>query len=231
MADLEESADAPRIQRQRIRRWGGVAAVLMALGYVVIIPMFAHTGPPPAGGEAFFAYLPGKTTAWWWIVGISAVTDLLYIPFSLALYDALKQLNKPLIALGAILMGLFVALDLAVTQGHYASILTLFHSYWLASDGAHRAAYLAAAEYAAALLASPMEIVYAIAIPSIGTLLAGAAMFRSPFGKLSAWFGVATGAFGILALTGWFPFILANALLDTAWLFLVGVKLVRLPME
>jgi hypothetical protein len=212
-------------------RWGGIAAFIIALGYVAIIPLFAHVGVPPTGGEAFFKYLPGKTTIWWWILGLSVFTDLLYIPLALALYIALKPVNKYLMALAAIFMGMFVILDLAMTQGHYASILTLFHNYSLAADDAHRAAYLAAAEYAAAVLATPMEIVYAIAIPSTGTLLAGIVMLKSQFGKVAAYLALITGVLGILALTGWFPVIMGNALFATVWFFVVGYKLIRLARE
>ena len=217
--------------RGQAYRWGGIAAFIIALGYVAIIPLFAHVGVPPTGGEAFFNYLPGKTTIWWWILGLSVFTDLLYIPLALALYIALKPVNKYLMALAAIFMGMFVILDLAMTQGHYASILTLFHNYSLAADDAHRAAYLAAAEYAAAVLATPMEIVYAIAIPSTGTLLVGIVMLKSQFGKFAAYLALITGVLGILALTGWFPVIMGNALFATVWFFVVGYKLIRLARE
>ena len=52
-------------------RWGGIAALLLAIGYVVIIPLFAWAGAPPATGEAWFRYLPGKTTVWWAIIWLS----------------------------------------------------------------------------------------------------------------------------------------------------------------
>lgn len=211
--------------------WGGIAAVIIALGYVAIIPLFAHVGAPPTGGEGFFNYLPGKTTIWWWILGISVFTDLLYVPLALSLYMALKPVNKYLMATAAVFMGMFVVLDLAMTQGHYASILTLFHNYSLAADGAHRAAYLAAAEYAAAVLATPMEIVYAIVILSIGVLLTGIVMLRSKFGKVAAWLALITGVLGIFSLTGWFPVIMGNALSVTAWFFVVGYKLIRFARE
>lgn len=210
---------------------GALAAVVIALGYVAIIPLFAHVGAPPTGGEAFFKYLPGKTTIWWWILGLSVFTDLLYIPLALALYMALKQVNKYLMALAAIFMAMFVILDLAMTWGHYASILNLFHSYSQAADDAHRAAFLAAAEYAAAVLATPVETLYAIVILSIGILLAGIVMLNSQFGKLAAWLALITGVLGILALTGAFPIILGNALSATAWFFVVGYKLIRLARE
>lgn len=41
--------------------WGGAASLVLAVGYVVIIPLYAHVGAPPSGAEAFFNYLPAKT--------------------------------------------------------------------------------------------------------------------------------------------------------------------------
>jgi hypothetical protein len=231
MSAGESAGNAASENRGPRYRWGGIAAVSIALGYVAMIPLFAHVGPPPTGGEAFFKYLPGKTTIWWWIVGLSAFTDLLYIPLALALYMRLKPVNKYLMAMAVIFMGMFVVLDLAMTQGHYASILTLFHNYSQATDDAHRAAYLAAGEYAAAVLSTPMEIVYAIMIPSIGTLLAGIVMLKSEFGKVAAYLALITGVLGILALTGWFPIIMGNALFATGWFFVVGYKLIRFAPE
>ena len=231
MSTDETAGNAVFANREQWHLWSGITTLILALGYVSIIPLFAHVGAPPTGGEAFFQYLPGKTTIWWWILGLSVFTDLLYIPLALALYMALKPLNKHLMALAAIFMGMFVILDLAITWGHYASILNLFHNYSQAADDAHRAAFLAAAEYAAAVLATPMEIVYAIVIPSIGVLLTGIVMLKSQFGKVAAWLALITGVLGILALTGWFPVIMGNALFVTAWFFVVGYKLIRLAPE
>jgi hypothetical protein len=228
---VDEAVNTVSENRRQWYRWSGVTTLILALGYVSIIPLFAHVGAPPSGGEAFFKYLPGKTTIWWWILGLSVFTDLLYIPLALALYMALKPVNRYLMALAAIFMGMFVILDLAITWGHYASILNLFHNYSQAADDAHRAAFLTAAEYAAAVLATPMEIVYAIVIPSIGVLFTGIVMLNSKFGKVAAWLALITGVLGILALTGWFPVIMGNALFVTAWFFVVGYKLIRLADE
>ncbi len=227
MSVQESTGSAASGQTRQGYWWGGIAAVIIALGYVAIIPLFARVGGPPSGGEAFFKYLPGKTAIWWLILWISVFTDLLYIPFALALYMALKSVSKYLMALAAIFMGMFVVLDLAITWGHYASILTLFRSYSAAADGPHRAAYLAAAEYAAAVLATPMETVCAIVIPSTGVLLAGFVLLKSQFGKTAAYLGMVTGLLGILSLTRWFPVIMGNALFATVWFFMVGYKLIR----
>jgi hypothetical protein len=208
-------------------RCGGIAALLLAAGYVAIIPLFAWVGAPPATGEAWFRYLPGKTTVWWVIVWLSVVTDLLYLPVAWALWIALRKAGTLRMLAAMVCLHLFVVLDLAVTWMHHASLLALFQNYSSTADAAHRAAYLAAAEYAASMYGTPLLGFYIIVIPSLGVLLASITMIKARFGKVSAWTGVIAGAFGILSLTGYFPFAMANALGATLWFFLVGARLLR----
>jgi hypothetical protein len=217
------------------RRWylvGGLAALVLGICYVAIIPLYAHVGAPPSGGgEAWFKYLPGKTTFWWTILGLSVFTDFLFLPVALGLYLALKGVNRNAMLLATAFVGLFVALDLAITWSHYASILTLYRDYSTAADDAQRAGYVAAANYASAMLSSPLEIVYAIVTLSLGFLVAGFVMLRGPFSKITAYLGVITGLLGIASLTGVSVFIIGNALFATAWLFFVGYRLCRLAQE
>ena len=106
---------------------------------------YAYVGPPPSGGDAWFKYLPGKATVWWVIVGLSVFTDFLFVPLALALYLALKGCNRNAMLLAVALVGLFVVRDLAVTWSHYASILTLYGKYSIATDDVQRTGFLAAA--------------------------------------------------------------------------------------
>ena len=217
------------------KRWyrvGGLAALVLGICYVAIIPLYAHVGIPPAGGgEAWFQYLPGKTAFWWTILGLSVFTDFLFVPVALALYRALKGIDKNAMLLATAFVGLFVVLDLAITWTHYASILTLYRDYSTAADGAHRAGYIAAANYASAILKCPLEVVYAIATLSSGILVTGFVMLRGPFSRITAYLGLATGFLGIASLTGLSLFIIGNALFATAWLFWVGHRLYRLAPE
>ena len=222
--------DALSRVRKQWYRVGSIAALLLGIGYVIIIPLYAHVGAPPNGGEAWFKYLPGKTTVWWTILGLSVFTDFLYMPVAFALYLALKELNRNVMLLATAFVGLFVALDLAVTWSHYASILILYRNYTTATDDAHRASYIAAANYASAMLNSPLEIVYAIVTLSSGILLIGFVMLRGAF-KITAYLALGTGVLGILSLTGFSFAIIGNALLATAWLFFAGYRLYRLAQE
>ncbi len=193
--------------------------------------MYAHVGVPPNGGEAWFKYLPGKTRVWWAILGLSVFTDFLYVPVAFGLYLALKEFNRNVMLLAGAFVGLFVVLDLAVTWSHYAAILTLYQNYAIATDDAHRASYIAAANYASAMLNSPLEIVYAIVTLSSGILLIGLVMLRGAFNKITAYLALGTGVLGILSLTGSSFAIIGNALFATAWHFFVGYRLYRLARE
>jgi hypothetical protein len=214
-------------QKQWYRVWG-VAALVLGIGYIIIFPLYAYVGAPPNGGEAWFKYLPGKTTVWWTILGLSVFTDFLFVPVAIALYLALKGVNRNVMLLATAFVGLFVVLDLAVTWSHYASILTLYRDYSTATDDTHRAGYVAAANYASAMLTSPLEIVYAIVTLSSGILLTGFVMLRGAFNKITAYLGLATGILGIVSPTGLSMTIIGNALFATAWLFFVGYRLLCL---
>ncbi|MGA2114947.1 MAG: hypothetical protein ABSH56_09385 [Bryobacteraceae bacterium] len=231
MSIEKTTVDAVSVDQKQWYRAGGVAALLLGIGYAVIFPLYAHVGAPPNGGEAWFKYLPGKTTVWWAILGLSVFTDFLFVPVALALYLALKAFNRNAMLLATAFVGLFVVLDLAVTWSHYASILTLYRDYSTATDDPHRASYVAAANCASAMLTSPLEIVFAIVTLSSGILLTGLVMLRGSFNKITAYLGLATGILVVASLTGLSLTIIGNALFATAWLFFVGYRLCRLAQE
>ncbi|HEY1209476.1 MAG TPA: hypothetical protein VGE85_08915 [Terracidiphilus sp.] len=212
-------------------RVGSIAAIVLGIGYIIIIPLYARVGAPPSGGEAWFNYLPGKTTIWWAILALSVFTDFLYVPIALVLYLALEKVNRGAMLLATAFIGLFVALDLAVTWSHYASMLVLYGQYSTATSDLQRAGYLAAANYGAAVLASRLEVVIAIVTPSIGILVTGLVMLRGVFDKFTAWLAVVVGLLGIAALTGFGVAVYGNALLFTVWLFFVGYRLFRLAQN
>jgi hypothetical protein len=130
------------------------------------------------GGEVWLKYLQGKTTVWWTIVSLCVLTDFLYIPVALALYLALERVNRSAMLLASIFVGLFVALDLAVTWANYAALLTLSGLYAGVTNEVQRAGYVAAANYASAVLASPIEVFYAIVDLSIGIFIIGFVMWK-----------------------------------------------------
>jgi hypothetical protein len=199
----------------------------LAIGYVLVIGLYSIAGAPPTGAEAWLNYLPGKTADWWMILGVSVFTDFLYVPVALGLYLALRKVNQYAMIVATVFVGLFVVLDLAITWPNYASILVIFRDYAGTTDAARRAADVAAVTYACAVLAAPLEVVYAIVTLSFGILVTGFVMLKSSFPKATAWLALATGVLGILSLTRLSFAVIGNALCATAWLFFVGYALVR----
>jgi hypothetical protein len=227
MGAEKTAPDALSADQKQLYRMGAGAALVIGIGYLITIPLYSFVGAPPAGGEAWFAYLPGKVTVWWAILGLSVFTDLLYIPVAFALYLALKGANRNVVLLATAFVSLFVVLDLAVTWSHYASILTLYQNY-TAGDEAQRVGYIAAVNYASAMLTSPLEIVYAIVTLSFGILLISLVMLKAAFPKIISYLGIVTGVLGIASLTRFGPAIIGNALFATAWLFFVSYRLNQL---
>jgi hypothetical protein len=214
-------------------RVGGISALALGIAYIIIFPFFAHVGAPPSGGEVWLNYLEGKTTVWWAILGLSVLTDFLFVPVALSLYLALKRVNRNAMLVATAFVGLFVVLDLAVTWTNYASLLTLSGLHTAATNDVQRAAYVAAANYASAVLASRTEVFYSIVDLSIGILMIGFVMLKGKgiFSKTTAYLGVAAGIFGIVSIAGFFVTIIMNAVLTTVWVLFVGYRLFRLGQK
>jgi hypothetical protein len=209
-------------------RVGGLAAIAIGVAYTVIIALYASVGVPPVGGEARLDYLVGKTTAWWAIVGISVLTNFLYVPVALSLYRALSGVNRFAMLLGAAFIGLFVVLENAVNWTSYGALILLSEDYASATSESQRATLVAAATYVSAVLESPLAGVWAIGTLSFAFLVIGIVMLKGVFSKLTAYLGIVTGVFGIAAVAGVDMAIILNALAATIWLFLVGYRLYRL---
>ena len=213
---------------QWLSRVGGASALAIGVAYVVIILLYARVGPPPVGGEAWLMYLAGKASEWWAIVGTSVLTNFLYVPIALSLYVALKQTNRNAMLIAIAFVGLFVVLELAVNWSSIGALLMLSGSYASATNDLQRTAYVTAANYPSAVIASPLAAVYAIGTLSFAFLLIGLVMLKGVFNRLTAYIGILTGVLGIAAVAGVGIAVILNAICATLWLFLVGYKLYRL---
>jgi hypothetical protein len=220
--------------RQAVYWTGAISALVVGMLYIVITAVYAVVGPPPqdGGGEALVAYLAGKEAGWWAITGLSVLTDILYLPVALALYWALRLVDRNLMLVGAGLLALFVIIDLAVTWPNYAALITL-SSQAAGTTGADRATLVAAANYPSAVLTSLLFPAYAILMPALGILAIGVVMLRGSFDRASGYIGVATGALGTVAVVGGLIvdavglLAVLTALLTTVWFFVVGYRLLR----
>lgn len=228
MNSVKTTASASSSDETRLFRVGGIAALAIGIAYIVIIALYASVGVPPEGGEARLDYLAGKTTAWWAIVGVSVLTNFLYVPVALSLYFALKSVNRIAMLIAVAFVGLFVILENAVNWTSYGALILLSEDYAAATSESQRAIFVAAATYVSAVLESPLAGVWAIGTLSFAFLVIGIVMLKSVFSKFAAYVGILTGVFGIAAVAGVGIAIIPNAVAATIWLFLIGYRLYRL---
>jgi hypothetical protein len=217
-------------------RLGGVAALLIAAGYVAIMPLFALVGAPPEGASARLEYHATGTTAWWGIVSLSVLTDLLFVPLTAALYRALRRLGQPAMLVATLFILTFVVLDLAVLWPAKVALVQLGEQAAIATD-AQRSLLAAAASYPAAVLDSVLVPVYSVLTLGIGILVTSVVMRRAGrwagVGRPAALVGVATGLLSVgsvveTAISGTFPvLVVVTSLLTIVWLVLVGLGLLR----
>jgi hypothetical protein len=216
-------------------RLGGICALAYAVANVIIILLYIPMGAPPDGAGARLAYVAENMAAWWAVLGLSVLTDFLIIPVALSLYSALKGLDKNAMLLAVALMGLFVVLDLPLTWMNYAVIITLSGPYAAATTDAARAALSIAAAYPATVLESNLLFIYNSLTLGVGIFIAALVMVKGLFSRATAYLGLATGIFAILAVTaslfsdtlGSLTIVLVSVL-TTVWFALVGFRLYRL---
>ena len=215
-------------------RTGGISALVLGVAYLVIIGLYVPIGAPPTGVEARLTYLSGHTAVWWGILGLSVLTDFLFVPVALALYLALKQVNKNAMLLATACVALFVFLDLALTWTNYATLIAFSGKYVTAASEAQRAAVVGVANYPSAVLDSGLLFVYNTLVLAVGILMTGYVMLNGIFNKSTAYLGVATGTLGIVSVLGSFfassmsVAIILTSMLTTIWVLVVGYRLCRL---
>jgi len=218
-------------------RVGGISALVLGIAYIIIIALYLPVGKPPSGAEARLMYLAGNRTLWWTILSLSVLTDLLFIPVALALYFALKGINKNVMLVATTCVGLFVVLDLAITWTNYASLITLSGHYASTTNNAERAVFVAAAIYPSIVIESSLLFVYNTFTLTVGILMTGVVMLKGVFSKSTAYLGLITGILGLVAVLG--PFfvtaldatIIIASILTTVWVMFVSYRLYRLGQQ
>jgi hypothetical protein len=218
-------------------RMGGISAIVLGMSYIIITVLYALSGALPSGGEEWLNHISRHILEWRAILGLSVLTDFLFILVAWSLYIALKEVNRNAILAGTGFVGLFVVLDLAVTWPNYSSLINLSCKYAAAINDTHRVALVAAANYAVGVLSSKLFAVYAILVPALGILIIGFVMIKGTFSKVTGYLGVVTGILGIISVVG--PFFIAalgittiiTSVLTTLWVLFVGYKLLILCQQ
>jgi hypothetical protein len=233
-SDIKLKKSDKLVNEKWLYRVGGISALIIGIAYVIIIVLYVLAGVPPTGGEAWLKYLAGRTTEWWIIIGLSVLTDFLFVPVMLALYHALNGINRHAVWLATALFGLFIVLDLGVTWPNYSSLVHLSGNYAAATNEGQRAISIATANYASAILTSPILSLYIILVPALSILMIGLVMLKGVFSKTTAYLGLITGVLGIVSVVG--PLLVSvlgltvilASVLTLVWCLFVGHRLYKL---
>ncbi|WP_185747087.1 DUF4386 family protein [Humibacillus xanthopallidus] len=186
-------------QWRELYRIGGVCAWLFVALIVVAIVIVATTPMPPSnGGAATLDFIAAHRMTYiveqqlWLVPGVFAMVTYL------ALYPALKDVNRSLASLGSALGGVAWALTLALptTTTGAPALVYLSDQYAAATDAAARAGLAAAAE---ALVAQNRTTVAIGPLTTVAMLVVSVVMIGGVFPRAVAYLGIVTGLLGIAA--------------------------------
>lgn len=218
--------------------WGGLysAGSLSALLYVVLnivaIVILAIIPPAPSsGGAATLQWIASNKTAYTLELILFVAPSVLAMVVFLALYMALKHVNKSFAAIAAL-----VAIASEVTAAAFnsspqslnAALILLSDQYVSATAEAQRLAFATAAE---SLIATTNAVNLAGVMLEVGILIISLVMLRGVFPRWVAYLGLVTGVVGILseALRPVIGFAyIGFFVLEVIWLIAVGWRLYRL---
>ncbi|MGD0804965.1 MAG: hypothetical protein ABSA11_12935 [Candidatus Bathyarchaeia archaeon] len=213
-------------------RAGGIAAFIIGVLCIIDVALAATLGSPPSTGEEYLKYFIGIVLqARVADVLIPALTDLLLIPVALALYLVLRGVDRNAMLVTTVFTGLFIALDLGTSTLNTSTLITLSVQYAATTSDAQRAAFVAAADYAAVSLAVSSPI-YSFVVPCLGFIITNLVMLRGVFSRAVAYLGIVASVAGIVGGISSFvfypfyvPLIGACLIILGVWSILVGVRL------
>ena len=215
----------------------GISAIILAVSYILILVLYIMSGAPPAELTSKLNHMAIHQIEWWGILLLSVITDLFFIPMAVCLFLILKDYGRNLILTGAVLLVIFVVLDLAITWPNYSAMITIGQKFAEATEATQKQTLLAAAHYPSEIVESKLLGIYIILIPSIGILLFGMVMLRGIFSKATAYTAISSGVLGVVSVIGsifYEPMGLAIVLGSTftlLWSFLFGLKLIQLSKQ
>ena len=212
-------------------RVGGVSAWLfVGLLAAAIVLAIAAPAPPTGDGRATLTYIAGHRTLYivyqqlWLAPGVFAMLTYL------ALYPALRHLDRSLAALGTVVAGSAYALTLAIptTTTGAPALVYLSDQFTATADPARQAGYATAAE---ALIAQNRTAMAVGPLATVGLLIVSIVMLKGVFPPAVAYLGIAVGVLGIASET--LRFVIEGlygvyGVLLLVWMAAVGWGLYRL---
>ena len=218
-----------------VYRIGGVALLLAGIFYLIGTILGNFFGAP-GNTEAYLQALAAYPTLAQITYSIFGLTDLLLVFGILALYLALKGVNKNAMLVATGLVGFFIIFDFGITEFNTLTLVTLIQNYAAATNEAQRAMYVAAEHYALATM--PIATFLSWSGPCSGFLITSIVMLKGVFRKVTARLGIIANT---LAIIGGFYFlhpVPAYANILTAillayglWLLFVGLRVFNLRKQ
>lgn len=207
------------INRKRLLLIGGVSFAGVGVCYIVGTVLTILIGSAPSSAIDYFASLSSHK-----LLSLSnfiafTIADVLLVPSVVALYLALKDVNKKAVTAASVLMLLFVVFDAGVTEYNSLQLVALTQNYSAATTEAQRLAYTQTANSLLSTL--PVSTLLSFVISSVAVLIIGLVMLKSTFSRRNAILGVAIGVAGTLA--GFYIFLPALSVLLSPSMFVFGV--------
>ncbi len=229
-----ETEAAPDPSWRGLYRAGGISAVLFVVPILAAIVLIVIAPPPlNADGATTLQYIASHKVLYLIEQILWLAPSVFALVVFLALFLALKHLNKSYASLGALAGIVSWALGLAIpTTGGGAPVLVyLSDQYMTAATAAQHTAFATAAE----VFIAGNNITYAAGILApVGILIISLVMLKGVFPKGVAYLGIATGVLGIVSealrpMIG--PGYFVYGLLLPTWFLVVGWKLYRLARD
>ncbi len=216
-------------------RVGAIAALAVAALTVIQIVLYGIWPPPsfdptPLAVSQWFGLL--RQNVAFGLVELDALMILDYalmVPAYLALYVALRDANRSLMAIGAATAA--VAIALCLMSSPSLSLLALSNQYAAATTDVERAGYLAAGQAVLALYHGTPFIVHYVLMGIAGLIVSWVMLQSAVFSRPTAYAGLLQGALMLVPSTvGTIGIVLSLASLVpfVVWFILVARRLFRL---
>jgi hypothetical protein len=207
-------------------RIGGISFILLGIISLSAVAVFALLGPQPENPiDSYLVRFAANKLANVIIVVIFSLITVLLIPGFLALYQILKPVNRGIMLIATVSIGLAVVVSFVTTIIPNISLFYISDAYSTASTDTQRNWYITATVVARAYQSAAFlfGLIYS-AVIVITSLL----MRKVSFKKTTVYLGLLGGVIGMLAsipiFSSLFPIFF---LLDAIWFLLVGWKIYR----
>lgn len=212
-------------------RAGGVSAILFVVLVLVAIVLVV-VAPPPlnSDGATTLQYVASHKVLYLIEQALWLAPSVFALVVFLALFQALKHLNKSYAAIGALagIVSWALTLALPTTGGGAPVLVDLSDHYMAATTAAQQTAFATAAE----VFIAENNITSAVGILTpVGILILSLVMLKGVFPRGVAYLGIVTGGLGIVSealrpILG--PGYFVYGLLLPLWFLAIGWQLYRL---